>query len=236
MTDKVLVAATTNAHKIAEISAILAPFGFRVISRSDAGVPDFEIEEDGETFEDNSLLKADAVYNYLINNPDTTVPFDAVLAEDSGLSVDALSGAPGVYSARFANPAAPEDAQDYAAADRDTAQQHRSLQDRTNNAKLLRLLAARNGGEGVPEEKRTARFVSVVTLLAASREALVCRGEVEGRIAFAEDGPEGFGYDPLFIPDGYTVTFGRFAPEEKNRISHRSRALEKLREEFTRRG
>ncbi|MCL2493402.1 MAG: RdgB/HAM1 family non-canonical purine NTP pyrophosphatase [Clostridiales bacterium] len=231
--ERILVAATTNRHKITEISAILAPFGYRVISRADANVPDFEVEEDGETFEENSLLKARAIHEYLQGAY-------AVIADDSGLAADALSGAPGVYSARFADPASPEDAADYAAADRDTAQLHRSRQDRANNAKLLRLLAAQNGGEGVPEALRTARFVSVITLLeegaadASAVPAICCRGEVEGRVAFAEDGTEGFGYDPLFIPDGYTMTFGQFAPEEKNRISHRSRALLKLREELMR--
>ena len=215
---KTLVAATTNTHKIAEVSAIAGMFGYKVISRPAAGVPDFEIEETGATFEENSLLKARAVFDALGGEA-------AVVADDSGIEVDALGGAPGVYSARFATSSGGDEA-DFAAAGRDEEQTHRSLQDRANNAKLLRLL------DGVPEEKRTARFVSVITCLRPGKEPVVCRGEVEGRVGFAQTGREGFGYDPLFIPLGYERSFGLFTPGDKNAVSHRGRALALLAEKL----
>jgi XTP/dITP diphosphohydrolase len=217
---KQIVVATTNAHKIAEISVIAGAFGYEAISREVAGVPpDFDVEEDGETFEDNSLLKARAVFDLLGGRM-------AALADDSGLCVDALCGAPGVYSARFASDAGQDD------------------QDFANNKKLLRLLSLGENG-GVPPEKRTARFVSVVSLiipgLTRDPKVIICRGEVEGHIAFHETGSGGFGYDPLFIPaieelqtaglEKYEGrSFGDFPPGDKNKISHRFRALEKLRD------
>jgi len=216
---KTVVAATTNAHKIAEIAATLAPFGYEVISRAGAGVPEFEVEENGTTFEENSLIKAKAIFDWL----DGKV---SALADDSGIEVDALFGAPGVYSARFAAPG--ENQSDFAAADLDTEQKHRSLQDRANNAKLLRLL------KDTPEEKRTARFVSVITCLCPGEAPIVCRGEVEGRVDFSETGKAGFGYDPLFIPEGYDHSFGLFTPEDKNAISHRGLALTMLADKLER--
>jgi len=221
MTDlKTVVAATTNEHKLAEIAATLEPFGYKVVSREAAGVPEFEIEETGTTFEENSLLKAQAIFDWLEGR-------EATLADDSGIEADALGGAPGVYSARFAvkpGDANHGDAADFAAADLDTAQAHRSRQDRANNAKLLRLL------EGTPKEKRTARFVSVITCLRPGMDPLVCRGEIEGLVDFTETGKAGFGYDPLFIPIGYDYSFGLFKPEDKNAISHRGLALARLAE------
>ena len=224
---KILVAATTNKHKIEEISAIAGAFGYSVISRAEAGMPDVEIAEDGATFEENSLIKARAVFNWLGGKASS-------VADDSGIEADALGGAPGVYSARFAGQEAPGvyaagpdgDVADFSAAEAETGQMHRSLQDRANNAKLLRLL------EGEPEERRTARFVSVITCLMPGRDPIVCRGEVEGHIAFSQTGEGGFGYDPLFIPLGYNKSFGLFTPEEKNAISHRARALMLLAEKL----
>lgn len=186
-------------HKIAEIDAIVSSFGYSVVSRAAFGVPDFDVEEDGDTFEENSLLKARAIFDWAGGR-------EAVVAEDSGLVCDALDGAPGIFSSRFSEEGT----------------------DAANNEKLLLLM------KDVPPERRTARFVSVITLLAPGREPVVCRGEVEGHIAFKCEGESGFGYDPLFIPLGADVTFGCFPPEEKNRISHRARALEKLREELSR--
>jgi len=224
---KTIVAATTNEHKLAEIAAILAPLGYEVISRSAAGVPEFEIEETGMTFEENSFLKARVIFDWLQGR---TIS----LADDSGIEADALGGAPGVFSARFAGQEEPGaytasadgDAADFAAADLNAKQAHRSRQDRANNAKLLRLL------EGIPFERRTARFVSVVTCLRPDKEPLICRGEVEGRIDFKDTGKAGFGYDPLFIPTGYAYSFGLFAPEDKNAISHRGIALKRLAEKL----
>jgi XTP/dITP diphosphohydrolase len=224
---KTLVAATTNEHKIAEISSIAGSFGYTVLSRAEAGIPDFEIEETGTTFEENAFLKAKTIFDYL--NGDASV-----VADDSGLEVDALEGAPGVYSARFAGQNAPGvymetgdgDASDFQAADLDAGQLHRSHQDRANNAKLLRLLA------GVPEGKRAARFVSVISCIIPGRDPIICRGEVTGRIDFKETGIAGFGYDPLFIPVGYEYSFGLFKPADKNAISHRGQALVLLAEKL----
>ncbi|MDR3305876.1 MAG: RdgB/HAM1 family non-canonical purine NTP pyrophosphatase [Clostridiales Family XIII bacterium] len=234
MDGKILIAATTNKHKITEISAIARAYGLTVVSRAEAGIPDFEIEETGDTFEENSFLKAKAIFD-LTGRP--------TIADDSGLAVDALHGAPGVFSARFADP--DSDLADFQAADREMAvaaavmataaadtaaaasgPYARGRQDLANNAKLLRLLA------DVPAAARAARFVSVITLLAPGGDTAVCRGEVEGHIAFAQSGDAGFGYDPLFVPLGYRTTFGLFSPEEKNKISHRSRALAALREKL----
>ena len=209
MEEKVIIAATTNKHKIVEISAITGKFGFSVISRADAGVPDFEVEENGTTFEENSFVKAKAIMDY------TGKP---TISDDSGLEVDALNGAPGVYSARFAEES--RDIQDFANAEKNPAE--RSLQDRANNEKLLRIL------KDIPFEKRTARFVSVITLLVPGKEPIVCRGEVEGHVAFEQIGKNGFGYDPMFIPLGHDTTFGVIPPEEKNKMSHRYNALAKL--------
>ena len=193
-----LVVASTNEHKIAEITAIAGSFGYSVVSRAEAGVPDFKIEEDGATFEENSLLKARAIYDFLDAKA-------ATVADDSGLEADALGGAPGVFSARYAETDA-------------------GGQDLANNRKLLRLLG------NVAWEQRTARFVSVITCLIPGKEPIICRGEVEGHVDFQETGTAGFGYDPLFIPLGYEHSFGLFTSEDKNKISHRGRALAMLAE------
>ncbi len=190
------VAATQNRHKIEEIEAITKEFDINIVSRQEAGVPDVEIAEDGTTFEENSYKKAFEIMK-LSGMP--------AIADDSGLAVDALDGAPGVYSARFAG------------TDGD---------DRANNKKLLELM------RDVPLEKRTARFVSVVTMVFPDGKTIVCRGECEGHVMFAETGDNGFGYDPLFRPEGYDVSFGQLPAEEKNRISHRAKALVLLREKL----
>ena len=191
-----VVAATQNRHKIEEIEAITKEFDINIISRQEAGVPDIEIVEDGTTFEENSYKKAFEIMKL------TGMPS---VADDSGLAVDALDGAPGVYSARFYG------------LDGD---------DKANNRKLLELL------KDVTMEKRTARFVSVITLIFPDGKTIVCRGECEGHIMFEESGSNGFGYDPLFRPEGYEVSFGQLPAEEKNRISHRAKALILLREKL----
>lgn len=191
-----VVAATQNRHKIEEIEASTKEFDINIISRQEAGVPDIEIVEDGTTFEENSYKKAFEIMKL------TGMPS---VADDSGLAVDALDGAPGVYSARFSG------------LDGD---------DKANNRKLLELL------KDVTMEKRTARFVSVITLIFPDGKTIVCRGECEGHIMFEESGSNGFGYDPLFRPEGYEVSFGQLPAEEKNRISHRAKALILLREKL----
>jgi XTP/dITP diphosphohydrolase len=185
----IVVAATQNMHKIQEIDAITRPFGFQVISRGQAGIPDFPIEEDEETFEGNSKKKAVEIYKAC---------GQVTVADDSGLMVDWLSGMPGVLSARFAG---------------------EEGNDEKNNSKLLTLL------KGVPMEKRTAKFVSVVTMVFSNEELLVARGECEGHILYEARGKSGFGYDPLFVPAGYDLSFGELTAEEKNKISHRAKAL-----------
>ena len=194
---KEIVVATQNKHKIEEINKITKDFGFTLTYGKEAGIEGVEVVEDGETFEENSFKKANEIMK---------LTGKITIADDSGLMVDYLDGAPGVYSARFAG----EDANDD-----------------DNNKKLIKLL------EGVPYEKRTARYVSVITLVTPDGKKLVARGEVEGHIATEPSGNGGFGYDPYFIPEGYDKTFGNFTMEDKNKISHRGRALEKLREMLT---
>ena len=194
----ILIAATQNKHKIEEIEAITKEFGIEIISRGDAGIPDFEIDEDGDTFEYNSEKKAMEIMKY---------SGKATIADDSGIVVDALDGAPGVYSARFAGVSG-DDA------------------DEANNKKLLELL------ENVKFGDRTARFVSVITMVYPDGSKIVARGECEGHIITEPKGNGGFGYDPLFIPVGFQKTFGELTSEEKNQISHRANALKVLRDKL----
>lgn len=190
-----IVAATKNKHKIIEIEKILSEFDMSIISRDDAGVPDIEIEEDGDTFEENSYKKAYEIMK-LSGKPS--------IADDSGLCVDYLDGAPGVMSARF-TPSGDDD---------------------ENNKKVLELL------EGVPIEKRTARYVAVITLVYPDGRTISARGECEGHIMFEETGSNGFGYDPMFRPVGFDTTFGEIPSDIKNKISHRAKALGILREKL----
>ena len=194
--DKIIVAATQNKHKIVEIEAITKEFGMSVISRKDAGVPDVEIVEDGSTFEENSYKKAYEIMKLC---------GQVTIADDSGLEVDCLDGAPGIYSARFAGV---------------------DGEDEANNRKLISLI------KDVPYEKRTARFVSVIPMVYPDGRSVVARGEVEGHLLLEPHGGNGFGYDPLFVPVGYDETFGVIDPEVKNRISHRANALKVLREKL----
>lgn len=188
------IIASKNLGKIEEIKSVLSKFGIEAISRDEFGIADFEVEETGTTLEENSLIKAMAIYK---------IAGTLVIADDSGLEVDALSGRPGVYSARFAG-------------------DHCSMQD--NRDKLLMEL------KGVQPAERTARFVSVITMIFDNGDIISARGECDGRIAIEERGDGGFGYDPIFIPKGYDITFAEMSQEEKNSISHRGRALEKLEE------
>ncbi len=186
-----LLVSTRNAHKIAEIRAILGP-GFSV--RDLSVLPEMpEVEETGETFEDNAALKAVAASRL----------FDGwVIADDSGLEVDALGGAPGVLSAR------------YAGAQSDDA---------ANNALLLKNL------EHICGRARSARFRCVIVLAKSGAKLAAFAGSVEGRIIHSPRGAGGFGYDPLFVPDGHFKTFAELGPDIKNSLSHRARALANLR-------
>ena len=188
-----IVAATDNKHKIEEIESITKKFGMNVITKAEAGVGDLEVEETGTTFEENSLIKAEAIMKA------TGMP---AIADDSGLEADALNGAPGVYSARFSGEGAT---------------------DESNNAKLLKLM------ENIPDDERSARFVSVVTLCFPDGTVVAARGECPGTLRRSPRGDGGFGYDPLFVPVGYDKTYAEISAEEKNIISHRAKALGILR-------
>jgi XTP/dITP diphosphohydrolase len=224
-----LLIATRNAHKAGEIQAIL---GKNVRCLTLKEFPDAPaVVEDAGTFAGNAAKKAVELARWLsIASPVTRHLSPAfVLADDSGLEVDALAGAPGVHSARFA-------ALDWSA-DGSSASSAGNTPDADNNAKLLRLLKA------VPSEKRTARFHCVIALVAVPVGRIevaspVCYadefeprtfdGVCEGRIIFGPRGKNGFGYDPLFVPVGFEQTFAELGDEEKNKISHRSKALAKL--------
>lgn len=193
-----LVFASNNAHKLAEVRAMM-PEGISVLSLSEIGFED-EIDETGTTLEENSAIKADAVYQWLTANGEWR-KVDGVFADDTGLEIDALGGKPGVYTARWAGePAA-------------------------NRQKAL--------AELKDKTDRSAQFRTVITLIkfsAISDQYLETQvsGIVRGRIAEEEYGQGGFGYDPVFIPEGYNKTFGELPAEVKNSISHRARALQAL--------
>ncbi|WP_430883805.1 XTP/dITP diphosphatase [Fusibacter sp. JL216-2] len=193
---KKVILASGNKHKLEEIQEILKDYKLELQTMHDAGLVDYEIIEDGETFEENSLIKAKAVMDEL--GIDT-------IADDSGLEVDALNGAPGVYSARYAGESADPVA---------------------NNEKLLKAL------KDVPDEKRTARFVTVLTMLFKNGHKIVVRGEVVGRIGYEAKGTNGFGYDPLFVVPELGKTFAELESHEKNALSHRANALKLLKVEL----
>jgi XTP/dITP diphosphohydrolase len=193
-----LLFATRNAHKTREVQSILGP-QFRVIDLSThPEIP--SIAETGKTFQDNAIRKALAVSK--------RVP-GFVIADDSGLEVDALHGAPGIRSARYAGPHAT---------------------DRKKVRKLLNELEAVDA----TTELRSARFQCVLALARDAELLGVFKGCVEGRIADGPKGSRGFGYDPIFTPHGFQQTFGQLGSAEKNQLSHRARALEKLRAFLTR--
>ena len=200
-----LLIATRNAHKVEEIRAILGQ-GFGCLAL-DAfpGAP--EVVEDAETFGGNATKKSVALAKWLAETQMAGLLY--VLADDSGLEVDGLDGAPGVHSARFA------------ALDLGTPGNSASAD---NNAKLLRLLG------NLPLDRRTARFRCVLALTPVPpAQTELFEGVCEGRIDFAPRGQRGFGYDPLFVPTGYETTFGELSEEVKNGISHRAKALQELR-------
>ena len=218
-----LLIATRNAHKVGEIRAILGE-GFQYLTLDD--LPNSpEVVEDAATFADNATKKAVSLAKWLGEAKKLEGERVYVLADDSGLEVDALGGAPGVHSARFA------------ALDSGKLGNSPTAE---NNAKLLRLLS------DTPLDKRTARFRCVVALTPVilpegERASPVCYadeaelptelfdGTCEGRIGFTPRGPGGFGYDPLFIPNGHEATFAELGEEVKNRMSHRGKALALLR-------
>lgn len=185
--------ASHNKKKLIELSRILEPLGFTVISPKDIEDGISEPEENGASFEENALIKARS------GAKETGLP---TVADDSGLCVDALDGAPGIYSARYAGTGNDED----------------------NNKLLLKNL------ENVPEDRRTARFVSCIACVFPDGREFTVRGTVEGKIGYEPQGNGGFGYDPLFISD--KGCFGLLSAEEKDSISHRHNAILKFVEEL----
>lgn len=188
--NKVIIA-SNNKHKIEEIKAIIGDYFEEVLSLKEASIS-IDVEENGTTFEENAYIKAKAIFD---------IAHEAVIADDSGLEVYALNGAPGVFSARYSGEHGNDD---------------------MNNHKLLEEL------RNVPEEKRGARFVCSIVLLTNDGRRINADGYIEGRIGYNKKGNNGFGYDPLFIIPQYNKTLAELMPAEKNAISHRSMALKDL--------
>lgn len=193
---KKLVIASNNKNKIKEIKEILGRLNIHVISLNEAGI-DIDVEETGESFIENSYIKAKAIFNLVKDKG------YMVLADDSGLSVEALGGAPGIYSARFAG-------------------EHGN--DKKNNEKLLR--------EMKNMENRKGKFICAMSLIIDENNSIKVQGEIEGIILEEERGENGFGYDPLFYYPQYEVSFGEMNGELKNNISHRREALNMLEREI----
>jgi XTP/dITP diphosphohydrolase len=188
-----LVIASHNPGKVEELTELLAPYGVAVLGAAALDLP--EPEETGATFEDNAELKARAA---------TAASGLPALADDSGLVVPALGGAPGVYSARWAGP----------------AKDFRAAMERVQ----------RELGESKSPWDRTAHFVAVLALAWPDGEIDMFRGEAHGRLTWPPRGERGFGYDPIFVPQGYAMTFGEMDPAQKHQINHRARAFAKLRQ------
>lgn len=188
-----VIAATKNSGKVRELSEILAKFGMEVVSLAEAGI-DVEIMETGTTFLENAKIKARAV---------SLLCFDAVIADDSGLCVEALGGAPGIYSARYAGENASE------------------------SERVDKLLS-----ELRDEKNRAAKFVTALVLRYPDGREICTTGEVSGRITMMPLGTGGFGYDPIFYSTELKKTFGEASDEEKNRVSHRARAIAALAEKL----
>lgn len=183
-----LIIASNNKGKIREYKQLLEPLGYEVLSQSEAGVT-LEAEETGSTFAENAAIKARAIYE---------LKKCAVLADDSGLAVDALGGEPGVYSARYGGAAS----------------------DAERSALVLEKM------KNVPDEKRTARFICAIHFIAESGEEISVEGRCEGRIAYEPTGENGFGYDPIFMYG--SESFAQVSADVKNSVSHRADALNKL--------
>ena len=184
-----VVLASKNPHKLVEISKITEKFGFELVLQSELGV-DIDVEETGTTFEENSFLKAEAVMKA------TGLP---ALADDSGIAVDALGGAPGVYSARYGF--------------------DESLDD------WGRLLLLLKNTEQVPDGQRQAQFVCVITFVTPEGKTIQARGEIHGELTREPAGENGFGYDPIFFYPPLGKTTAELSPEQKNEVSHRANAL-----------
>ena len=194
-----IVFATGNKGKMREIKAIMSGFDIEIVSMREAGV-EVDVEEDGTTFMENSFIKARAVADKCRQAGYTD---DIVLADDSGLVVDALGGEPGIYSARYLGEDTPYS---------------------IKNAKIIERM------EGVPEDERSARFVCAIACVLPDGRELGAEETYEGAIGYEEKGANGFGYDPIFYLPDRGVYSAELDPDEKNRISHRGKALVKMKE------
>ncbi|MCM1268862.1 MAG: RdgB/HAM1 family non-canonical purine NTP pyrophosphatase [Bacteroidales bacterium] len=201
-----IIFATGNEGKMREIRAILADVDAKILSMREAGA-NLEIEENGTSFAENALIKARAVADALAEQG--KFRDCAVLADDSGLEIDALNGEPGIRSARYLGEETPFE---------------------TKSKDLLRRM------EQVPDEERSARFVCAIAAVFPGGEQITTKGVVEGRIGYMLKGDNGFGYDPIFYLPEYGRTAAELTDEEKNRISHRARALALMKEELKKRG
>ncbi len=190
------VLASGNKHKLEEINKIVEKFDIELIMMSDVGLQNLEIIEDGDTFEENSYIKAKTVCDL------TNIP---TIADDSGLMVDYLDGAPGVYSARYSGVNATYE---------------------SNNMKLISAL------DSVESSERGAKFVTVITVVFPNGDKIVARGEINGMIGTELKGEAGFGYDPLFNVKEYNLSFAEMGSELKNEISHRALALKELKKKL----
>ena len=188
-----IVFATGNQNKMREIHEIMDDLGLEIVSMKEAGI-EADIVEDGQSFEENAVIKASAIASQCR---------DIVLADDSGLEVDALNKEPGIYSARYMG---------------------ENTSYRIKNQNIIDRLA------GVPDEKRTARFVCAVAAVFPDGTHTVVRETIEGCIGYEESGENGFGYDPIFYVPAYGCTTADLSPEQKNEISHRGKALKKIKE------
>lgn len=198
MDSKKIIFATGNAGKIREIQSILADAGYEIRSMKEAGIR-VDIVEDGKTFAENAMIKARAVAGC------KEAAGCIVMADDSGLVVDALNGEPGVYSARYLGEDTPYS---------------------VKNAEIVRRL------EGVPDERRSARFVCAIAAVLPGGKEIAAEAAIEGRIGYGEAGNNGFGYDPIFCVPELGKTTAELSEEEKNRISHRGKALRIMKEEL----
>lgn len=194
-----IIFATGNKNKMIEIRMILADLGCKILSQKEAGIQ-ADVVEDGKTFEENALIKATTIADIAQKMPEYKNA--VVLADDSGLEIDALNKEPGIYSARYMG--------------EDTSY------DIKNQALIDRL-------EGVPDEKRTARFVCAIAAALPDGSTEVVRGTMEGRIGYEITGENGFGYDPIFYLPQFGCSSAELEPEKKNELSHRGEGLRKMR-------
>ena len=194
-----IIFATGNKNKMIEIRMILADLGCKILSQKEAGIQ-ADVVEDGQTFEENALIKATTIADIARKMPEYKNA--VVLADDSGLDIDALNKEPGTYSARYMG--------------EDTSY------DIKNQALIDRL-------EGVPDEKRTARFVCAIAAALPDGSTEVVRGTMEGRIGYEITGENGFGYDPIFYLPQFGCSSAELEPEKKNELSHRGEGLRKMR-------